>query len=449
MDNHTELLAPSLTSLSQKNGFLLTVPTKEKDGYLVLQDVGHGNKEVALWSPDLAHKLSTLLRVEEEYAVKSLLPLSDHRFALLVSADSTPSDFVRVVTIDYTTNRIVNNLTIYNLPTDYVNNIYYQDNTHQIVIGNVSIPEDSLLSAQTIDASRFDTIGYDGPYTVDGDAYDNNTGYSHSTYQWAEDQAAWNASHNGYDNTDSSSENSSYTSDEAIDKYFDTMYILNIDRFADPALAKYYFDYLKESFKKDPTVTLDQLMTYQEYTGGDQLVIGQSGEAHRDSEYSTGSPSANSNGNDTGYSYSTHEWVDSMSDYYGQSQSDDYSYQTSIGAEQYDYEPGKVTLKKGTWHGVGHQFWKVDIDYDIELAIADNEYYFTYVDDRTTCYGSMTVVGRTENSITFREHLSGGKCVENYFVLTQVDDDHFLYNSYLLDGTPTVNGDIYFVSTNY
>jgi hypothetical protein len=354
-NNNTINNPPTISSLAKQNEFIRIVPTPKRDEYIVVQDVGQGNKEIQLWSADLQKKQSTLLKVNEEYDIKALYALPDHRFTAVVAEKSAPEDYARIVSIDYQDNRVINNVTIYNLPAYYENNIRYDLINNTIILGNLYLQIDQLENQTSIDASTY-------------------------TYE------------NGYDNP-----------------YQDSDYS----------------------------------------TGSDWA---NSNDPYQDIGYSTGNDWSNSNGSyyeDDNYSTSTHQWLEDQVAYESSNIDDDW-YIASIGAEQLANQNNAVYLKHGTWKGVGHQFWKVNMDYEITLDIGDNEYYFTYKDPYTTCYGSMTVIARTAESITFQEHLGGGRCVENYFVLTKISDEHFSYESYLsTTGEHTVSGEVYFYSKLY
>lgn len=418
---------PSLSTLAQQNRFVMTVPTKDNNNYLVVKDMGNGNREIQLWSNDLKRYIKTLLKIDQGYDVEALYVTPDHHFISIIRDDTAPSDVARIVSIDYNSNQIIANTNIYNLSQDYRNNIYYDNATDTLMIGDSSIPIHDLQDNYQIDTSNYsnnhsystgewvdsmnqwydqtDQNGYqDSDYSTGSTWANSDTNdYSHSTGEWVDSMNQWNAqnSQNNYQDADYStgsewanSNSSSAAYDPSIDAYLDALYEANKDSVSDP---QKFAELIEELKNKNYNGTL------------------QASDVNEVSNYLSNN-----------------------------------TYMTSMAAEQNNYQPNTVTIKRGTWRGVGHQFWQVNMDYDIKLSISDNEYYFTYVDSTTTCYGSLTVLSVDSNSVTFQEHLNGGQCVENYFVLTKIDDNHFSYDSYLSStGEHTVTGDVYFSSSSF
>ena len=103
----------------------------------------------------------------------------------------------------------------------------------------------------------------------------------------------------------------------------------------------------------------------------------------------------------------------------------------------------KTFPKDGIWGGRGYQT-EYDYNYPITLTFHNGEYKFEY----DTCGGSLEVLDRGENSITFLEHIEyGDHCIQNYFVLTDTGNDTLSYNSYYLDGRLAVQGSVSLLAT--
>ena len=456
-NNHTPPL--SMSTLAQQNRFLMTVPTEDQKSYLVVQDKGNNNKEIQLWSKDLKYRLATLLNIGSDYDIDALYAAPENSFIAVVSGKQDPENTARIVSIDYQKNQTVFNTNVYNLPTDYKTHIQYDDNSDILRLGNMEIATTNLYRQNRINAAD----------------------YISSTHEWVDDMSNWysqNSSTTSYQDSDYSTGSPSANSDV---------------------------------YSSSTHEWIDDMSNWYSQNGSET--------SYQDSDYSTGSPSANSDV----YSSSTHEWIDDMSNWYSQNgsttsyQDSEYSTGSPSANSNVTYDPSTlvyldalyeenkyrfpdqeafrqqienlktkyqngtvqnsdltdlgnyintygiytstndsyttsddIPMKHGTWKGVGHQFWKRIMDYSIELTIGDNEYYFTYVDDQSTCYGSMVVIAKDANSITFREYLNGGACVENYFVLTKIDENHFSYESYLVStGEHTVSGDVYFSSSSF
>ena len=154
----------SMSSLAQQNRFLVTVPTKDKNKYLVVQDIGNNNKEIQLWSKDLKHHIGTLFEVGAEYDIAALYAVPNNRFVTIVSGKKDPSNTARIISIDYLNNQVVFNTNVYNLSDNYKNYIQYNDGSNTLRLGNANIEINSLYNQNYINASDFTGSAHEWVY---------------------------------------------------------------------------------------------------------------------------------------------------------------------------------------------------------------------------------------------------------------------------------------------
>ena len=472
---------------------------KSQDGrYLfVLKQNNSHQEELQFWDNRTKKYLYTLARINAGKHIEAIRAMSKNRVMFLEVEDGRDTRSGRVVIIDYKQKKVLGSYTLPNLSQNYYTNINVDNKNQNIVnIGDVSIDftnesspnsyekptqlnvvnsngksmdnnvrnyfgDDLVMAVPTLQKQGLFVVKRKPHFSQDLDLYGMIGGIEYEYTLWQL-----------YD----------HERFEKIVPMSDGKIIFIIRSDIAPAgYAKIItYDYVNK-YKMNEIIKHD-LYDIQGYTITDwendnnqyQVNTSSSGV---NSDYSTGSDWANSNSytnyepvyttpsNDVDSDYSTgSQWAnsDTTSDLDTQLEAllaqidatggDNETSSSGSGLDS-DYSTGSVSantdwavLKKGKWYGTGHQTWKVVEDYRIELTIDDNEYYFTYTGKDYRCYGSLVLEETTADSFKFREYVNDGHCIENYFVLKKITDEHYSYESYLLDGTHTVSGNVYYNS---
>ncbi len=462
-----------------QNDFLDAVASKDNRYIFVLKKAQNGDSVLQLWDNRNKKLLYDLAHIRVGKHIESIQPMSNNRVMFLEVIDGQSAESGKVVILDYIDKRLVSQQTLTQLPANYYINTNVDNSNENIVhVGDVAIdfsntsrpvvsqqPSQLQISNSNGQNRDSDIRNYFGDDLVMAVPTLQKQGLFVVKREPHQTQAL-----------------ELYGMMGGIEYEYTIWQVTDGERFAriipqsngkvifiitaDSAPAGYAkiitYNYAnKYKIKEKSVYDLYDPATYivEEYenTSSTGNSYGASS-GYQDSDYSTGAAWANSDG---GNSYTYEDTSSSESPSYQDSDystgsswanSDNYTY-TDSSYQESDYSTGSVSantdwavLKKGKWYGTGHQTWKVVEDYRIELTIDDNEYYFTYTGEDYQCYGSLVLEETTADSFKFREYVYDGHCIDNYIVLTKVTDSYYNYESYLLDGTHTVSGKIFYNS---
>lgn len=473
-----------------QTSLLDAVTSKDRRYLFVLEKSDNGGEELQLWNRQSQRYDTTLAKVGNDRHIESIVPMDSNRLMFLVVVDGGDRRSGQVVVMDYLQKKMLGTYILDQLPSNYYTNVNVDVNNQNVVnIGDISIDfsdasfpvaTQSPVSLQVNDSTGEnrdnDIRNYFGDDLVMAVPTLQKQGLFVVKRKPHQTQALELYGLIGgieYEYT-----LLEVTDGERIARIIpqsngQVVFIVTAD-IAPAGYAKIITYNYANKYKMSEKSVYDLYDPSTYVVGQYTNASTSSSPNHQDSDYSTGSAWANSN---AGYTYPSQDsdgyvYDDSPSssgspsDLYEQMHYGNSDYSTgspsvnsdsqssldtgdhSISNDDY-YETSHVTdsyviLKQGTWQGTGHQTWKREHDFQIELTIGDNEYYFNYIGDNYKCYGSLRIKSRDANSITFREYIDDGMCAENYFVLTKITDYHYSYESYLLDGTHTVSGDVYY-----